>query len=343
MDLITHAAMGAAFAALAKPVLDRSQSRPPAEQRLAAGIGALAGLLPDLDALIQSSSDALLVLDYHRYFTHALAFVPIGALLTALLLWPFLRQRINFKTIYVLSLLGYLPHPLLDACTSYGTHLWLPFSQQATAWNLIAVVDPAFTLLLAVPLLLGLRWQRKRLIHLGLLLAAAYFGFAGWQQQRIETAALTVAQVRGHQPLHLVAKPTLGNQVLWRTLYVHEGRVYADAFHSAVTLRHYAGESAALLDDVQAKTLAGGDPARLRDIERFRHFSDGLLVLVSAPGRPQMLGDARYAMLPTSIAPIWGIEWRQRSDTMATDFVVRRDFAPAQRRQFVAMLLGRDG
>ena len=32
--------------------------------------------------------DALLVLDYHRHFTHALAFVPFGALIAALLLWP---------------------------------------------------------------------------------------------------------------------------------------------------------------------------------------------------------------------------------------------------------------
>ena len=342
MDLITHAAMGAAFAALAKPVLDRSQSRPPAEQRLAAGIGALAGLLPDIDALIQSSSDALLVLDYHRHFTHALAFVPIGALLATLLLWPFLRQRIDFKTIYVLSLLGYLPHPLLDACTSYGTHLWLPFSQQATAWHLIAVVDPAFTLLLAVPLWLGLRSQRKQMIQMGILLATAYLGFAGWQQQRIETAALAVAQTRGHQPLHLVAKPTLGNQVLWRSLYVHEGRVHADAFHGAFTLRHYAGESAALLDGEQAKALAGGDPTRLRDIERFRQFSNGQLVLVNTPGQPQMIGDARYAMLPTAIAPIWGIEWRTTGATNSTDFVVRRDFPPAQRARFLTMLLGRD-
>ena len=120
-------------------------------RRLAAGIGAAAGLLPDTDALIQSGGDALLVLDYHRHFSHALAFVPFGALIAALLLWPLLRRRTSFAALYAYSSCGYLPHPLLDACTSYGTHLWLPFSQRKEAWNLIAVVDPAFTLLLAVP------------------------------------------------------------------------------------------------------------------------------------------------------------------------------------------------
>ena len=58
---------------------------------------------------------------------------------------------------YRLGPLGYFAHPLLDACTSYGTHLWLPFSREPAAWNLVAVFDPAFTLLLAVPLWLFLR------------------------------------------------------------------------------------------------------------------------------------------------------------------------------------------
>jgi membrane-bound metal-dependent hydrolase YbcI (DUF457 family) len=36
---------------------------------------------------------------------------------------------IGLRLLYLCCLAGYLPHPLLDACTSYGTHLWLPFSQ----------------------------------------------------------------------------------------------------------------------------------------------------------------------------------------------------------------------
>jgi hypothetical protein len=74
--------------------------------------------------------------------------------------------------LYLCGLAGYLPHPLLDACTSYGTHLWLPFSQHREAWNLIAVVDPLFTLLLAVPLFLYLRRPDSQALRWGLLLGA---------------------------------------------------------------------------------------------------------------------------------------------------------------------------
>lgn len=81
MDVVTHAVLGATLATALS--LTRRAPEPLAQRRIAAGIGAAAGLLPDADALIQSGADALLVLDYHRHFTHALAFVPIGALIAA--------------------------------------------------------------------------------------------------------------------------------------------------------------------------------------------------------------------------------------------------------------------
>ncbi|MDP2826494.1 MAG: metal-dependent hydrolase [Sulfuritalea sp.] len=338
MDIVTHAVMGAALAAGVASFRAGSEESALVRRRLAAGVGALAGLLPDADALIQSGGDALLVLDYHRHFTHALAFVPFGALIAALLLWPLLRRRVGFGSLYLFALAGYLPHPLLDACTSYGTHLWLPFSQRREAWNLIAVVDPLFTLLLAVPLFFFLRRPDSQAIRWGLVLGLAYFSLSFFQQQRAETAALALAQARGHQATQLSVKPSMANLVLWRSLYVHDGRVQVDAFHLGLGLRHYPGASAPLLDAAGAQRMAAGDARRLQDIERFRVFSDGFVVL--DPLHPDFVGDARYAMQPTAIAPIWGLEWRGAG--AATDFVSRHDFSPAMRRDFLAMLRGRE-
>jgi inner membrane protein len=130
----------------------------------------------------------------------------------------------------------------------------------------------------------------------------------------------------------------MANLVLWRSLYVHDGRVQVDAFHLGPTLRHYPGASAPLLDAAAAQRLAAGDARRLRDIERFRSFSDGFLVLDAR--RPGFVGDARYAMQPTAIAPIWGLEWRGAGAT--TEFVSHHEFPPAMRSDFFAMLRGRD-
>lgn len=336
MDIVTHAVLGATLAtALAST---RRAPKPLAQRRIAAGAGAAAGLLPDADALIQSGADALLVLDYHRHFTHALAFVPIGALVAALLLWPLLRRRLGFGALYLYSLAGYLAHPLLDACTSYGTHLWLPFSPRKEAWNLIAVFDPLFTLLLALPLAVQLLRPRGAAAVRWSLLGAAYLGIGFAQQQRVEAAALETAQARGHRPAQLSVKPSMANLLLWRALYVHDGRVQVDAFHAGATLRHYPGASAPLLDAAAERALASGEERRLRDIRRFRAFSDGFAVV--DPAHPGFVGDARYAMQPTAIAPIWGIEWP--GPGAQTRFVSRHDFTPAMRHDFLAMLAGRD-
>ncbi len=346
MDPFTHAVMGASFAAVAAELRRRArESAPDAAQesaletrRFAALAGAVAGLAPDIDAFIQSGDDALLVLDYHRHFTHALLFAPLGALIVAGLLWPLLRRRLGFGLLYLSCLLGYFAHPLLDACTSYGTHLWLPFSREPAAWNLVAVFDPAFTLLLALPLWLFLRRATSRAVALGLLLAAAYLGLSGIQQQRAETALRGIAQSRGHQPAQLSVKPTLANLMLWRGLYVHDGRVQADAFHLGLSLRHYPGESLSLLAPDATRRIAAGDARRLADIERFRVFSDGFAV--EDARRPGFVGDARYAMLPTRIAPIWGLQWA--GPGAATEFVSRHEFTPAMRGDFLAMLFGRE-
>ena len=87
-------------------------------------IGFLAGLIPDLDVLIQSSTDPILSLEYHRQFTHSLFFIPFGSLIVALLIFPLVKSSMSLKTVYFASLLGYATHGLLDACTSYGTQLF---------------------------------------------------------------------------------------------------------------------------------------------------------------------------------------------------------------------------
>ena len=327
MDTITHGLVGASLAA---------SFAPPAQRRAAALAGLAGGMLPDADTLIQSADDVLLVLDYHRHFTHAVAFAPVGALLATLLLWPLLRRHLGFAALYGYTLAGYLPAGLLDACTSYGTHLWLPFSDSKEAWNLIAVFDPLFTLLLLVPLALALHRPRRHLAPFGVLLATGYLALGAWQHQRAGEALAPLLAARGHAPDAVVIKPSMANQILWRTLYVHEGRLHADAFHLTWRVRHYPGESTALMTAEDETRLAGGNARKHEDLARFRRFSDGFLVADTS--RPGFVGDGRYALLPTHIAPIWGIEWRSDGGPA---FVTRRETTPEIRARFLDMLLGR--
>jgi inner membrane protein len=53
-----------------------------------------------------------------------------------------------------------------------------------------------------------------------------------------------------------------------------------------------------------------------------------------------MLGDARYAMLPTSVAPLWGIEFEAARAAAPVDLVTDRTLTAEARRKFLEMLSG---
>jgi len=76
MDPISHTLLGASlgYAVFGKQL-----------GRTAAVAGGLAALTPDADTFIRSATDPLLAVEYHRHFTHALTFAPVGAALVALL------------------------------------------------------------------------------------------------------------------------------------------------------------------------------------------------------------------------------------------------------------------
>jgi len=125
-------------------------------------IGFMAGMVPDLDVLIKSSTDPILSLEYHRQFTHSLLFIPFGAMIVALMIFPLIKRSLSFKTIYVASFLGYATHGLLDACTSYGTLLYWPLSNERVTWKSISVVDPLF-IIPNIVLVITAMITRKRL------------------------------------------------------------------------------------------------------------------------------------------------------------------------------------
>jgi inner membrane protein len=322
MDIVTQGLLGASMAAAAAP---REQLR------AAAVCGFASGLLADADVLIRSPDDALLVLEYHRHFSHALAFVPFGALVAAALLWPAMRRRLPFARIYLYALLGYALSGVLDACTSYGTSLLWPFADTRIAWSVVAVVDPVFSLALLVALALALRRRHASSARIGLALAAAYLVAGAVQHDRARDVLAALAAGRGHTPERIVVKPTLGNLVLWRGLYLAHGQVQAAALRVGAVVSVHPGDSAPLAAATGATGATGDGP-----LARFAVLSDGWLI--DDPRHPGRIGDARYSMLPTALRPLWGIE---RDDSGVVRLVTDRTMSNAERGRFLDLLLGR--
>ncbi|QQL45893.1 metal-dependent hydrolase [Sulfuriroseicoccus oceanibius] len=302
MDPISQVCFGAAAAGIAS----RKSS-----VRRALLIGGLAGALPDLDVLIKSSTDPLLTLQYHRHFTHAILFAPIIGVLVAALslgLGKLLKREWSFRELFLFATLGALSHGLLDACTSYGTHLLLPFSNARISWDIISIIDPIFTLPLLVLLIIGAARKSPTIVRTSLAICLVYFGLGIVQRERAEARALELAESRGHVAEEVNARPSFANLVLWRTIYRYQGTYYVDAVWQPpfATPRLYEGESVDVVDDATLASLVPADSTHAYDIQRYKHFAQGALCFVD--GDRNVLGDLRYAMLPNSIQPLWAIE-----------------------------------
>src|SRR5919201_1988147 len=225
MDTFTHGLLGAA----ASQVIFAKQL-----PRTAGLIGLVAAMTPDLDLLVGSGADPVSSLLYHRQFTHSLVFIPVGGLLTALLfLWmkPF---RGVWPAVIGAALIGYATHAPLDALTSYGTLLFWPFSMRRIAWDIMPIVEPIFT----GTVLAGVGWtsvvQRVRPSQLALAVALAYLGFAAWQHHRAAEVQQQLVTARGQAIEHSRVMPAPGSLVLWRSVYISTGRIYADDLIAAV-------------------------------------------------------------------------------------------------------------
>lgn len=169
MEPITHGLSGAIIAC----TLPRS-SRPWWFPLWAA----LTAMSPDMDVFfVRSPMDYI---EFHRGITHSLAggwglALGCALILVTLSHLHFKPRKLGAPPSRHWSLMGgwgmayllILHHIFLDCMNSYGTQVFLPFSEYRVRWNALFIVDP----LLLAPLAAGLLWGRaRRGLMVGLLL-----------------------------------------------------------------------------------------------------------------------------------------------------------------------------
>ena len=333
MDPLTQGTLGAALPqAASNPRLAGS----------AALLGFFAGMAADLDVLIRSSTDPLLFLEYHRQFTHSLVFIPIGGALCALVLHNLLGRRrgLSLGQSWLFCTLGYATHALLDACTTYGTMLLWPFSDQRFAWNTISIIDPLFTLPLLAAVILAARLGKPALARWGLLWAIAYMGLGLLQRDAAEQMGRELAAQRGHQVLRLEAKPSFANILVWKIVYETGDRYHVDAVRAGLRPRVFPGSSVEKL--VLDRDMPWLEPQsqQARDVERFRWFSNGYIA--RDPLYSNRVIDIRYSLLPNQIAPLWSIELKPgAAHRDHAQYRTHRDGGPDQASLLWEMITGR--
>jgi inner membrane protein len=174
MDSITQATLGAAIgqAMLGKKIGVKAPI-----------VGAIVATIPDLDIVLLPFFDSLERLSIHRGFSHSILFSLLGGLLLALILskmkWT---KEFTLTKLFLFSWLALFTHMILDAFTTYGTQLFLPFNDYRVSFDSINIVDPFYTLPLLIGLIISvfqrrskIKWQSSN--RLGLFISSLYLIF----------------------------------------------------------------------------------------------------------------------------------------------------------------------
>ena len=173
MDSVSQMLLGAACGEL---VLGRRVGR------RAILIGAVLGTLPDLDVLVPYE-DAIDSFTYHRSWSHSVFVLTAASVPIAALARRVAGGERGRAVPYGLWLLGVwlilFTHPLLDSFTTYGTQIWWPLPLPPVAIGSVFIIDPLYTL----PLAVGVIWAWRRrdargraANRVGLLLGTVYLG-----------------------------------------------------------------------------------------------------------------------------------------------------------------------
>jgi inner membrane protein len=289
----------------------------------AAGLGALAGMFPDVDTFYGAMEGPFARLESHRGVTHSLFFGPVAG--TAFGWWY--GRRLARRTppgaapppgpavwcgLFALALLS---HPLLDLFTHYGTQLLAPFSRTRFALPAVPVVDPVFTAVLGLGLLLAAVLNRRKPAGVSPALASGIaLGLAGLYlaaglaiNARAELEARQQLAAAGVQAEQVHAFPTMLQLPYRRLVALSEDEVRV-GYVSVWQPCRINWSVAPRLRDPRLDALARTEEGRV-----FSWFAAGLLGQRISPEADEDLveiSDLRYGFEPDARSGLWGIRAR---------------------------------
>ena len=288
MDSLTHLLLGGAIAAAMAPARHR---------RAALLAGALLNTLPDLDVLpLALLDDPLAEVTWHRGPTHSLLVLPW----VALALWFGLRDRVALfrdssgRGLWLL-LACLLAHPLVDAFTIYGTQLWWPLATPPAMWSSLFIIDPLFTLPLAVGCVLawprGERARPRAALLACLAVAALYLAWSQWAKAQVDRVAAPALAALGLAEAPRFSVPMPFTTLLWRVVALTpdgfvEGEHSLVADEGPMRFRHYRSDTTALRA-----------VAELPGVQRLDWFTHGFMKAQNHHGR-LVLSDLRMGAEP---------------------------------------------
>jgi membrane-bound metal-dependent hydrolase YbcI (DUF457 family) len=199
MDTITHGIAGALIGKAAFGGDDMLAQRPMNARRIVTWSLMIGAIFPDIDTLRDFfSRNDMLMITWHRSITHSLVCLPIFALLLAALTRVLCRwlkwDMPSFAALAGIYAVGILSHIFLDLVTTFGTMIWSPLGWSRPAWDMIFIIDFAFSAILLLPQMLAWVYaskEKRRTRSLGLWLVSEFVFLAVADLARIVGAPIS--------------------------------------------------------------------------------------------------------------------------------------------------------
>jgi inner membrane protein len=230
VDSLTHIVLGAAIA-------DLTTGRKIGKRAML--YGAVLGTLPDMDVAIGAFMSDVDKIIFHRGITHSLLF---WLVMSPVCGWLISRiesaQDVTFRRATSLSFLVLFSHAIIDAFTSYGTRLLIPFTFEAYAFSNISIIDPFYSIWLyvAVPfvLLRNMSYNSRKIVLVGaLILSQTYLFLTILNKISVDRQFSRTFENSELRVSRFTSKPGLFSNLLWRGVAETENGYYI-AWYSVV-------------------------------------------------------------------------------------------------------------
>jgi inner membrane protein len=292
MDLVTQGILGAAVGQVGfQQKLGRK----------AIVIGAVAGLLPDLDILVRFLPDICAEMLYHRGFTHSLFFAPLFAPIAG---WVS-ANRNNYAQLNEWISLWFwclITHPLLDLFTDYGTQLLLPFSNYRFSLKAIPIIDPVYSLPLLVSVIIGYRCRVRiklaQVIAKSALFLTTCYLFMGLL---VHDQTLSFLNKTEPQAMRKESFSTMFS-IFYRRLVIEEHNQYRVAY-----LHFFDLGKKPIVWHTLPKVQISDQMQSLREVRIFTWFADSWIIAENSADATY-IKDLRFGMDELSLKGIWGLK-----------------------------------
>lgn len=208
MDPVTHIAAGVLLGQAAREHLPTGRALVP--------LAAFAAWMPDIDNIVTFFGPEA-YMRYHRGFTHSLLGGAAMAWLLAFIVSRYWRGA-GLGKLFTLFYLCVLSHLFLDCITTYGTGIFLPFSDIRVSFPSVFIIDPVYTVTLIVLAVLGfLRPKaRKGLAAAGLAVLLAWPALGYGVRLYVTARAETLLARRGEQVRAVHVQPDAFAPLWWK-------------------------------------------------------------------------------------------------------------------------------